>query len=236
MKRIVPVSLLLVPLVCLSAVDAGKKKGEDPKAALQALQEFIGSWKGSGAGKTDVWKETAAWSWRFKGDDAWFSLDIKDGKYHKDGELRYVPAKSKYQLTLTDKKGAKQVFEGEIKKGIQNVLVLERKNPDTEETEQIKLNTAGGGDRLVYTFSVAPKGRSLPFKHYQVGYTKEGVTFGVAEASKKPECVVTGGLGTMTVSYMGATYYVCCSGCRDAFNDNPAKIIAEYKAKKKAGN
>jgi YHS domain-containing protein len=39
----------------------------------------------------------------------------------------------------------------------------------------------------------------------------------------------------MQVSYMGQTYYVCCSGCRDAFNENPAKIIAEYKARKKAG-
>jgi YHS domain-containing protein len=39
----------------------------------------------------------------------------------------------------------------------------------------------------------------------------------------------------MPVSYMGVTYYVCCSGCRDAFNENPAQIIREYLAKKKAG-
>jgi YHS domain-containing protein len=37
----------------------------------------------------------------------------------------------------------------------------------------------------------------------------------------------------MQVSYMGTTYYVCCSGCRDAFNENPAKVIAEYQKKKK---
>jgi YHS domain-containing protein len=35
----------------------------------------------------------------------------------------------------------------------------------------------------------------------------------------------------MAVSYNGQTYYVCCSGCRDAFNENPAKIIAEFKKK-----
>jgi YHS domain-containing protein len=34
---------------------------------------------------------------------------------------------------------------------------------------------------------------------------------------------------------MGMTYYVCCTGCRDAFNENPSKIIAEYKARKAAG-
>jgi len=42
-------------------------------------------------------------------------------------------------------------------------------------------------------------------------------------------------LGTIAVSYAGTTYYVCCTGCRDAFNDNPAKILAEYKARKAAG-
>ena len=61
------------------------------------------------------------------------------------------------------------------------------------------------------------------------------MTFGAAGGEKKPECVVTGGLGTMQVSYMGQTYYVCCTGCRDAFNENPAKIIAEYKKRKAAG-
>jgi YHS domain-containing protein len=46
---------------------------------------------------------------------------------------------------------------------------------------------------------------------------------------------VTGGLGKIQVSFGGNTYYVCCTGCRDAFNENPAKMIAEYKARKAAG-
>jgi hypothetical protein len=49
----------------------------------------------------------------------------------------------------------------------------------------------------------------------------------------KNECVVSGGLGTMTVSYMGETYYVCCSGCADEFRANPKKYVDEFKAKKK---
>jgi YHS domain-containing protein len=46
--------------------------------------------------------------------------------------------------------------------------------------------------------------------------------------------VVSGGKGTMPVSYKGKTYYVCCSGCRDEFKENPEKYIAEYEAKLKA--
>ena len=41
-----------------------------------------------------------------------------------------------------------------------------------------------------------------------------------------------GGAGTMTVSYNGQTYYVCCTGCRDAFLAEPEKFIAKAKAKK----
>jgi hypothetical protein len=64
-----------------------------------------------------------------------------------------------------------------------------------------------------------------------VGLTREGESFGARE--KRVECVVSGGLGTIAVMYKGVTYYVCCSGCRDAFNEDPEKYIKEYEAKKK---
>ena len=36
----------------------------------------------------------------------------------------------------------------------------------------------------------------------------------------------------MTTSYKGKTYYFCCTGCRDAFKDNPEKYIKEFEARK----
>ncbi|MGL4465489.1 MAG: YHS domain-containing protein, partial [Planctomycetia bacterium] len=30
----------------------------------------------------------------------------------------------------------------------------------------------------------------------------------------------------------GKTYHVCCTGCRDAFNDDPEKFISEANAKR----
>ncbi len=45
-------------------------------------------------------------------------------------------------------------------------------------------------------------------------------------------CVVTGGLGKIAVTYKGQTYYVCCSGCKDAFEENPEKILKEFEARK----
>jgi hypothetical protein len=50
---------------------------------------------------------------------------------------------------------------------------------------------------------------------------------------KRTVCIVSGGLGKITVSYKGKTYYVCCSGCRDAFSDQPEKYVKEWEAKQK---
>ena len=91
----------------------------------------------------------------------------------------------------------------------------------------------GGGDRLVYEMWIKPSGRTIFNRKLQVGYTREGVTFGVEAGGKRPECCVTGGVGTIAVSYKGTTYYVCCSGCREAFQENPEKYVAEFQRKKK---
>lgn len=225
------VSVLSLVALARFTTAAAADKGDDPKEALQELQEFIGGWKGSVNDNKKQWNESTSWSWRFKGKDVWMSLEIPEGKIYKSGDLRFLSDQGKFQLTLVDKKDAKSVFLGEFKKG---TLTVERKSA-SGDVEQVKMNTAGGGVRFVTTVSVKPADRTLFNKQFQAAYTKEGESFGVAAGQKGPECVVTGGLGTMAVSYMGTTYYVCCTGCRDAFNENPAKIVAEYKARKAKG-
>ena len=53
-----------------------------------------------------------------------------------------------------------------------------------------------------------------------------------AKAYVDRECVVTGGAGTIMVTYKGQSYWVCCTGCRDLFNEDPEKVLAEYRARK----
>jgi hypothetical protein len=234
--RLLPIAAL--PILALAAfvmsTATGAEKGDDPKEALQEIQEFIGGWKGSVDKGTTAWKESANWSWRFanKGKDVYMTVDMPDSKVFKKGEMRFLSNKGKYEFTLFDKADKKNVYVGDLKKGS---LILERTVPETRATEQLKVNTAGGGVRLIYTFSKKGANSTLYAKEYQISYTKEGESFGVAAGQKGPECVVTGGLGKIQVSFGGNTYYVCCTGCRDAFNENPAKMIAEYKARKAAG-
>lgn len=211
------------------------------KEALQELNSLIGQWNGVGGGGTPerpkaepkFWKETIEWGWKFKDGDGWMILNLKDGKLLKSGEMRYNPAKKVFQLTAKDVKDKDLVFEGKFEKGY---LTLERIDPMTKDTQQIKMNLAGDGIRLIYRYAVKPSGRTLFNPEYYVTATKEGESLGAkAVANKDRECIISGGLGTMQVSYMGKSYWVCCTGCRDEFNSNPAKYVKEFEAKKKAG-
>jgi hypothetical protein len=213
---------------------ADKPKENPAKEALKELNDYIGQWKGNGAPEKakptakESWSETISWAWRFKGDDAWITLEIKDGKYLKGGELRYLPEKKKYQLKAVEANDAKLVFEGELKDGY---LTLDREDEKTKETQRLTMNLAAEGVRFIYRSSHKSEGKTLFTKDYQVASTKEGESLGAT--AKKNECVVSGGLGTSAVSFKGETFYVCCTGCRDAFNENPEKYVAEFKAKKK---
>ncbi|MFO0865559.1 MAG: hypothetical protein U0744_13070 [Gemmataceae bacterium] len=220
-------SLILIPLA-----QGGGAKVADVKEALTELQPFIGGWKGGGSLDKDksAWKEDVSWSWRFKEKDVWLSFDFEKSKVLKSGEIRYLPAKKVYEMTTVDAKGNKATFTAKLVKG---ALQAERTNPETKDVEQVKINTAGDGVRLIWSYFVKPADRTIASRQYMLQYTKEGESFGVAAGKKGPECVVTGGLGTMPVSFNGQTYYVCCTGCRDAFNENPAKILKEYAEKKK---
>src|SRR5262249_36513065 len=150
---------------------------ESPREALKALQDFIGEWKGNGApekprpASRDLWSETVSWTWRFKGGDAWLVMTVKDGKYLKGGDLRYLPEKKAYQLSATDLKGRKLVFEGKLK---DDYLTLERVDPATKETQQLKMNLAGDGVRFIYRYAHKPAGRTLFLKDYVVASTKVG--------------------------------------------------------------
>src|ERR1700677_3542910 len=130
MKHRIVLGGLLLTAACYAATPGGDTSAA--KEALQELQEYVGGWKGNGTSerdKTAIWKENMGWSWRFKGDDCWLALEVKDGKLFKAGELHYLPAKKVFQLKMTDKNDKAQVFEGTIKK---NYLTVERVDPDTK--------------------------------------------------------------------------------------------------------
>lgn len=237
MKRFLLCALLVGLVSCISTPDVSAKDKdlEEVKEMLQEIQAFIGPWKGSGqplrpGASKKLWDETLDWGWKFTKKEVYLTVNFTKSRNWKSGELRYLLDDDIFQFIVIDKEDKKRVFEGELKN---NYLTLERTDPKTKEKQRFVMNSAGDGVRFIYRYEFKPTNRSRFTKDYIVGMTKVGASLG--SVKKDRECVVTGGLGTMTVSYKGKVYYVCCSGCRDAFNMDPEKIIAEYNARKKKG-
>jgi hypothetical protein len=214
-------------LLGLAAPASAAEKKSD-RAALKPLHDLIGDWKCTSDPRSsrdrEFWQETAAWKWQFKGETAWLRADVKKGRYYTKFELR--PAKDGYELKAWPVDAKEPVvFKGTLEK---KRLTFER--PMGKGAERLVFSLLHF-NRYLYSREERPEGHAVFTKKFLVGATKKGVPF--ADVPKGPECVVSGGLGTSVVRYKGKEYYVCCSGCRDAFIANPEKYIKEYEASKK---
>lgn len=234
-QRTAAVAALLAGVLGLTTAGTGqtpKAKPEDVakvKKALGELQEFIGPWNLEGTQKagarTEAWKEKVSWGWNFKGDNPSLVFESDKARYYSKGDLKYLPATKKYQLSLTPAgKSDAEVYEGAIAGG---KLKLERKDAKSGDVYRMTMETAADGIRMIVKFEKQDGGKGLFTSVYQLVGNKEGESLGAT--AKKPECIVTGGAATIAVSYQGKTYYVCCSGCRDAFNETPEKFVKAAK-------
>jgi YHS domain-containing protein len=93
---------------------------------------------------------------------------------------------------------------------------------------RITMRMVAGGDRLLVLYEARAGGDYARLA--EVGATRKGISF--AQGTGYPECIVTGGHGSIAVEYNGKTYYVCCTGCRDLFKEDPEGVLAEYRARK----
>jgi hypothetical protein len=94
------------------------------------------------------------------------------------------------------------------------------------------MGTQLGDNRITVLFEKRGVKQSFYQRVAEVAFQREGTRLTAVDGNG-PECVVTGGLGTIQVTFKGQSYYVCCTGCRDAFNDDPESILAAYAERKK---
>jgi hypothetical protein len=231
-----------MPFLCLVTVPLVVAAEPAPPTAKEALKPFnllVGTWKGTGypdgpkADRTkDFWSERVTWEWKFKGDDCWLAAAFAGGRHFASAELRYLPADNQFRLTTFAQDKKSFSFTGVLAAGKtkEQILTLERTDPESKRVERLVF-TFLHSNRHLYRFESKPAGGGAFARQYQVGLTKEGEPF--ANVPAGPECVVSGGRGTIPVTHAGKTYYVCCSGCKEAFKDEPEKFIKEYEAKQK---
>lgn len=229
-----------------SATSAPGRRAD--QEALRSYGGLVGRWRGVGQverGRAKgAWTESAGWSWSLTNDSAALVLTVERGKHLRSGTLRpgKAPDTFVFEAVLAD--GSKRTFTGRAGRagaaaGTSDPLPLALQaegsvKPGTQPGVRRITITPLHETRLLVRFDTEDPDRPTapPYRLGEVGYTREGVAFAAGESY--PLCIVTEGRGTMPVSYKGKTYYVCCSGCRDLFNENPEAVLAEAAARSKA--
>jgi YHS domain-containing protein len=221
-------------LAGIAQLSAAPRSGDSHSQALsakEALGQFnalIGGWRGVGQPRrgsaAGSWKEAAEWVWDFSQPAPAIRYVVTDGKLIKTARFTFDEPTGRFHAAVTEADGTNRDYEGKFD---DDRLVLESKPDAKREIRRITV-TRLNEKRTVVLFEKKRASARSPLRVAEVGYTREGTRLAV-EGADGPECVVTGGKGTIQISYKGQTYYVCCSGCKQAFNENPEKILAEYR-------
>ena len=206
--------------------------------AFAPFEHMVGGWKGTASpvvNRVKGWQETHGWAWKFeKGVPIGMSLTFEGDKVLAKAQLGYDRAARKYHLDGTDPEGKPVAFVGALSAD-GKALTLDRvgTTPDGKERLIVRPNS----NKIRYTLQLDRQAAGSPqYKSViSVGLTKEGESFAAGGAeSNLPKCILTGGAASMTVSYLGKTFPVCCSGCRDEFNENPEKYAKTAEAMTRA--
>ncbi len=219
-----------LPAYGLATAEQNAANGTKPisKDALAEFNSLIGGWRGVGQPKRGsakgAWREKAGWVWDFKKNSVAIQYKIENGKVLESGCLTYDPQHKVYifQGKFADK--SERHYSGQLSK---NKLVLESK-PDKKNDVYRMTITRLNDKRTLVLHEKRRASQSYYTRVAEVGYTRIGTSLAVSDATG-PECIVTGGTANSSIVYKGITYYVCCSGCRDAFVDDPEGILAEAK-------
>lgn len=231
-KALLGALLLTLPHVPVRAEDDASSGRRKAQAALKSYGALVGSWRGSGQperGKTrGAWLESASWAWKLTKQTAALEVTIKKGKYLQSARLRPGPEPKSFLLDAVLADGSKRTFAGEDSGKKALALTAKERGQGLRRITLTPLHDS----RLLMKLEAQERDSNTFYQLAEVGYTREGIAF--ASENTGPVCIVTEGRGTIPVSYKGKTYHVCCSGCRDLFNENPETVLAEAAEREKA--
>ncbi|MFN0053873.1 MAG: hypothetical protein ACKV0T_16970 [Planctomycetales bacterium] len=212
-------------------------------AALQPFQVLLGDWRWVTKKKVGDFPKTGedlAWLWDFQTDPNHPALTLHSEAhpYLRQAWLTWQPDHDRFRFTADDATGNRRILEGTWTEGgapadesdgkkLQRTykLLLTQVEPDAGELWQITLIQLDNNQFLMDLKRRAAAAREFgPLD--TVRQQRVGTSFAVADSDNPgPKCIISGGLGTSTVSFQGRTYPVCCSGCAAAFNDDPERWL-----------
>jgi YHS domain-containing protein len=221
-------SVLIVSAICLTSQVRAEDDGEAIPPPFAPFEHMIGAWKGTGvprANRIKGWEEKHLWAWKFlKGTPVGMTLEFKGDKSLSRAGLTFDEKTKKYHLEVTTPEDKTVQYVGAMDRA-GKALVLERED-DKEGNDRITIRPNSNKIRYQVLFDHQEPGSPSYKNVVEVGLTKEGESFAAGgSAANLPKCIITGGSSTMSISFEGKSYPICCSGCRDEFSDNPTKYV-----------
>lgn len=224
-------TIILVTTALLFASDGQAKRSSD-QAKLKVYGGLVGEWKGTGqpqrGSAKGAWTEKGDWSWKLSSDTASLLFQAPNGKYIRSAKLSPGNAAGEFTLDASLADGSQRTYAG--KAGARNVLVLTTESKDGTGPSKITLTPLH--DTRFLLLLEGPTDSGAHTRLGEIGFTRQGVPFATGESA--PVCIVTEGRGTIAVTHKGKTYYVCCSGCKDLFSEDPEGVLAEAALRAKA--
>lgn len=222
---------------------------ENVKAALQPLQIIVGKWNAlSNRPPKQGFKGNNVFQWQWdyskKSQPALKMTSDESNPHVNTARMSFSVAEQQFTLNTVNKDGEERNFLGKFTMDV--VDVPSDDDPDrTERMYKLEFNETSPADesdqwQIVFNqvenndfrleFAKMRSGRSYRFD--TVKNQRDGTSFAKrADDYGDRTCVVSQGLGTETVKDpdSGKTYWVCCSGCKAAFEDDPAYWIAKFE-------
>lgn len=227
------------------AADSAAAQVEGVMEALKPLQVMLGNWRGTTRKDFAGFKavDTHEWIWDLQTDPARPALVVASDKspYLRTARLTWDVSRELFELTATDSEGTERAFEGTYAEPVREIV-----GPDDKLHRVFKLlltqtedsRASAGGEHWQLAFVQQENNRYLlevdrrrgkaAFKRYDtVSTQREGTSFALSDSDYgEKTCIISQGLGTIAVSYKGKSYWVCCSGCKAAFEEDPETWIA----------
>ena len=211
---------------------------------LQPLQILLGQWRGTTRREYENFKavDNHEWVWDLRTDAKNPALTINSDKspYLKQGRLSWNVDDQKFTLTATDTTGTKREFVGVFTDPVHEIVGSDDKLHKVFRLEfnQVDKSKQSSGEMWQLSFEqqennrylleVAKRRGNAAFTRYDtVSTQREGTSFALSDTDyAEKTCIISEGLGTTEIVYKGRSYWVCCSGCKAAFDEDPETWIA----------
>lgn len=234
-----------------SSVLSGEANIRSVMEKLKPLQVMLGEWRGTTRKEFDGFKavDSHEWIWDLRTDPERPALAVKSDKspYLRQARLTWEPNKKQFLLSATDGAGVTHTYTGDYTDPVNEIIGPDDKPHRVfrlELTETPESAKTGGNESWQiafrqqennrYLLEVSKRRGTAQYRvHDIVSTQRHGTSFALSDDDYgEKTCIISEGLGTSTVSWKGKSYWVCCSGCRAAFEEDPEKWIA--RAEKRA--